>query len=61
MPISAELWGVPVKFEHLWKIRSPLHQVEGFDMKHFGERFHFYSFLLLSLLISLLITYFTIR
>ena len=37
MPRSAELWALPVKFEHLWKIRSPLHAVEGFDMKHFDD------------------------
>ena len=33
MPLSAELWALPVRFEHLWKIRSPLHSVEGFDMQ----------------------------
>ena len=37
MPRSAELWALPVKFEDLWKIRSPLHAVEGFDMKHFDD------------------------
>ena len=37
MPRSAELWALPVRFEHLWKIRSPLHSVEGFDMSHFDE------------------------
>jgi protein arginine N-methyltransferase 7 len=37
LPRGAELWGVPMHYEHLWKIRSPLYQVEGFEMKHFDE------------------------
>ena len=28
-PIKATLYALPVKFCHLWKIRAPLHQVEG--------------------------------
>ena len=36
-PVKATLWALPVKFCHLWKIRAPLHQVEGFDVKHFDD------------------------
>jgi protein arginine N-methyltransferase 7 len=37
MPQKAEIWAVPVRFQDLWKIRSPLHQVEGFNMKKFDD------------------------
>ena len=34
-PFKARLYIVPVHFVDLWKIRSPLHTVEGFKMNHF--------------------------
>jgi len=34
-PCKARLYIVPVHFVDLWKIRSPLHTVEGFKMNHF--------------------------
>ncbi len=37
MPKKAVLWTCPVTFDHLWKIRAPLNQVEGFDLSHFDE------------------------
>nr|CAD7567888.1 unnamed protein product [Timema californicum] len=37
MPRGATLWAMPVEFEHLWKIRAPLHLVEGFSMTHFDK------------------------
>lgn len=36
-PMRADLYAVPVEYEDLWKIRSPLHNVEGFEMKHFDD------------------------
>ena len=35
MPMKAILRGVAVHYHDLWKIRAPLHNVEGFDMKPF--------------------------
>lgn len=37
VPQGAELWAMPAAFRDLWKIRSPLHKVEGFEMKDFDE------------------------
>jgi protein arginine N-methyltransferase 7 len=37
VPHSATLWGMPLEFEHLWKIRAPLGEVEGFNMKPFDD------------------------
>ena len=38
MLAKAELWGVPVHYRDLWKIRAPLHTVEaGFKMKPFDD------------------------
>ena len=37
MPRKATLRGVAVHYHELWKIRAPLHDVEGFDMKHFDN------------------------
>jgi protein arginine N-methyltransferase 7 len=37
LPRKAELWAVPVHFADLWKIRCPLHFVEGFQMEHFDN------------------------
>ncbi len=36
-PQGAELWAAAVRYEDLWKIRSPLHHVEGFKMAHFDS------------------------
>ena len=35
MPGLARLYCVPVHYTDLWKIRAPLHEVEGFKMTHF--------------------------
>ena len=35
MPKQARLWVVPVYYHDLWKIRAPLHEVEGFFMNEF--------------------------
>ena len=37
MSQKAIIWGCPVTFDHLWKIRAPLNIVEGFDLSHFDE------------------------
>jgi len=37
MPGNFSLWVVPVHYEHLWKIRAPLHHIEGFNMRHFDK------------------------
>ena len=37
MSKKAIIWGCPVTFDHLWKIRAPLNIVEGFDLSHFDE------------------------
>jgi hypothetical protein len=34
-PWRANLWILPVHYIHLWKIRAPLRQIEGFNMHHF--------------------------
>ena len=34
-PGLARLYCVPVHYTDLWKIRAPLHEVEGFKMTHF--------------------------
>ena len=36
-PCKARLFMMPVHFVDLWKIRAPLHKVEGFEMKHFDK------------------------
>jgi len=36
-PCRARLFMIPVHYVDLWKIRAPLHQVEGFKMKHFDK------------------------
>ncbi len=37
MPFKAEIWAMPVFYKDLWKIRAPLHEVEGFKMKPFDD------------------------
>ncbi|XP_049811197.1 protein arginine N-methyltransferase 7-like isoform X1 [Schistocerca nitens] len=37
IPCQASIWGMAIEFDHLWKIRSPLHTVEGFSMIKFDE------------------------
>ena len=37
MPVKAILRGVAVHYHDLWKIRAPLHTVEGFNMKPFDD------------------------
>lgn len=37
LPGSMSLWMVPVHYTDLWKIRAPLHNIEGFDMNHFDQ------------------------
>ena len=37
LPKQADLWAVPVHYEHLWKIRAPVENVEGFKMDHFDN------------------------
>lgn len=37
MPVAVTLWGLPVQFEHLYKIRAPLNYVSGFAMFDFDE------------------------
>ena len=36
-PCRASLWILPLYFTHLWKIRAPLHHIEGFNMQHFDQ------------------------
>ena len=36
-PLKATVWALPVQFKDLWKIRSPLNEVEGFNVKYFDE------------------------
>ena len=36
-PFKATVWCLPVQFQHLWKIRAPLNEVEGFNVKYFDE------------------------
>jgi len=37
LPGKMSLWLVPVHYKDLWKIRAPLHVIEGFNMKHFDQ------------------------
>lgn len=37
IPGKARIFCVPVHYVDLWKIRAPLHQVEGFKMNHFDK------------------------
>uniref|UniRef100_A0A0K2T510 Protein arginine N-methyltransferase n=1 Tax=Lepeophtheirus salmonis TaxID=72036 RepID=A0A0K2T510_LEPSM len=37
MPQKMEIWAIPVEYQDLWKIRSPLVEVEGFNVKHFDD------------------------
>ncbi len=36
-PLAGELWGMPVEFRDLWKIRAPVGSVEGFGMAPFDQ------------------------
>ncbi|GAB6024738.1 Protein arginine n-methyltransferase [Chamberlinius hualienensis] len=36
-PSKCRLWAVGMSFDHLWKIRAPLGNVEGFDMTSFDQ------------------------
>ena len=35
--MGATVWAVAVQFSDLWKIRAPLHSVEGFKMTVFDK------------------------
>lgn len=37
LPQKMTIWGLPVQFRDLWKIRYPLDNCCGFDMKPFDE------------------------
>ena len=37
LPQGATVWAMAVQFDHLWKIRAPLHSVEGFQMTDFDK------------------------
>ncbi|XP_067002543.2 protein arginine N-methyltransferase 7 isoform X2 [Anabrus simplex] len=37
LPTEATIWAMAVEFEDLWKIRAPLHSVEGFVMTDFDK------------------------
>ena len=37
VPVGATVWAVAVQFSDLWKIRAPLHSVEGFKMTDFDK------------------------
>ncbi|KAK3862916.1 hypothetical protein Pcinc_031254 [Petrolisthes cinctipes] len=37
IPSSVTIWGLPVAYRDLWKIRSPLHQCNGFKMDIFDK------------------------
>jgi protein arginine N-methyltransferase 7 len=37
VPVGATIWAVAVQFSDLWKIRAPLHSVEGFKMTNFDK------------------------
>ncbi|XP_064110806.1 protein arginine N-methyltransferase 7-like isoform X2 [Macrobrachium nipponense] len=37
LPSSVSIWGLPVQFRDLWKIRAPLHHVNGFNMNIFDN------------------------
>ncbi|XP_069687860.1 protein arginine N-methyltransferase 7-like isoform X2 [Periplaneta americana] len=37
LPIGASVWAMAVQFHDLWKIRAPLHSVEGFKVTDFDK------------------------
>lgn len=37
VPRAARFYGVAVEFDHLWKIRAPVRQAEGFDLSAFDR------------------------
>ncbi|PSN41744.1 Protein arginine N-methyltransferase 7 [Blattella germanica] len=37
LPIGASVWAMAVQFDDLWKIRAPLHSVEGFKVTDFDK------------------------
>ncbi|KAK7070765.1 Protein arginine N-methyltransferase 7 [Halocaridina rubra] len=37
LPCAVTIWGLPVQFRDLWKIRAPLHQCNGFKMDIFDN------------------------
>ncbi|XP_023340534.1 protein arginine N-methyltransferase 7 isoform X2 [Eurytemora carolleeae] len=37
LPGAFKLWVLPVHYQHVWKIRAPLYNIQGFDMKHFDK------------------------
>lgn len=37
VPAAMTIWGLPVQFRDLWKIRAPLHQCNGFKMDIFDN------------------------
>ena len=37
IPQSATMRAIAVDFEHLWKIRAPVGNCEGFDISHFDD------------------------
>lgn len=37
LPGTAVFYGLAVEFDHLWKIRAPVEQAEGFDLSAFDE------------------------
>ncbi|XP_029838738.2 protein arginine N-methyltransferase 7 isoform X2 [Ixodes scapularis] len=37
LPGTAVFYGLAVEFEHLWKIRAPVREAEGFDLSAFDE------------------------
>ncbi|XP_071451917.1 protein arginine N-methyltransferase 7 isoform X2 [Hetaerina americana] len=37
MPVGASIWAMAVQFKDLWKIRAPVHCVEGFKVEDFDQ------------------------
>jgi hypothetical protein len=37
LPVGVTVWAMAVQFADLWKIRAPLHSVEGFKMTDFDK------------------------
>ncbi|XP_021926754.1 protein arginine N-methyltransferase 7 isoform X2 [Zootermopsis nevadensis] len=37
LPVGATVWAMALQFSDLWKIRAPLHSVEGFKMTEFDK------------------------
>lgn len=37
LPVGVTVWAMAVQFDDLWKIRAPLHSVEGFKMTDFDK------------------------